>query len=62
MLVHRLVGFTYSVVKHYNFKCSQESRKDNPKVNKNVHVDWYSNSFFVRKKEMCVCMCSVVSL
>ena len=57
MLVHRLVGFTYSVFKHYNFKV-RNLGKITPRSRKIVHVDWYSNSIFIRKKERCVCVCT----
>ena len=56
MLVHRLVGFTYSVVKHYNFKFSQESRKDNPKVNKKCSRGLVQQQLLrEEKRDVCVC-------
>ena len=61
MLVHRLVGFTYSVVKHYNFKFSQESRKDNPKVNKKCSRGLVQQQLLrEEKRDVCVYVLSRV--
>lgn len=49
MLVHGPVGFTYSVVKHYNFNLGRHLRKMIPRSRKIVHIDWYSRSISVRK-------------